>query len=79
MLELVRRSYLSDHQVDLSRPCLYHTALAHTRWATHGAPSAVRRPSSDDSNEFVVVHNGIITNHAELRDWLVRNENKMWF
>lgn len=59
-----------ENNPELSR-LLGNIGIAHTRWATHGIPSKENaHPHLDSTGKFAVVHNGIIENYTELKDFL---------
>ncbi|SFC88852.1 glucosamine--fructose-6-phosphate aminotransferase (isomerizing) [Pseudomonas citronellolis] len=60
----------SLEQALAEQPLAGHLGIAHTRWATHGAPSEANAHPHFSHDRLAVVHNGIIENHEELREYL---------
>ncbi|ESW11709.1 hypothetical protein PHAVU_008G053200 [Phaseolus vulgaris] len=74
---LVKSVYqeVGEIKLNLEEPFSTHAGIAHTRWATHGepAPRNSHPQTSGPENEFLVVHNGVITNYEVLKETLLRH------
>lgn len=67
-VNVLREACGMDLKGERQGPFYIVAGLAHTRWATHGAPSDVNaHPHTSNDGMLAVVHNGIIENYAVLR------------
>ena len=60
-----------NEKVDGGKKMFGTVGVGHTRWATHGEPSDTNsHPLLSDSGRIAVVHNGIIENYMEIKEFL---------
>lgn len=72
IITIKRKGYINNLEKQINYNDDYNTVgIAHTRWATHGiANNKNAHPHFSNSKEFSLVHNGIIENYSELKEFL---------
>ncbi|MFA7197549.1 MAG: glutamine--fructose-6-phosphate transaminase (isomerizing) [Clostridiales bacterium] len=75
-----KKGRLANLEKELEKhPNESHIGIGHTRWATHGAPSDVNaHPHTSMSGDVALIHNGIIENYLEIKEWLQREHGSVF-